>query len=295
MVELELKPQDYKSEVEPTWCSGCGDFGVITAITKALSELKIMPHNVVSVSGIGCSSRLPLFIKNYSVHTLHGRAIPVALGVKMANPDLTVLVETGDGDLFSIGSGHNPHAARKNFDITVMCMDNQVYGLTKNQVSPTSREGLYGSLTPYGSIDKPVNPILYMLTFGATFVAQTYAGNLKHMSEIIKAGISHRGFSFINIISPCPTYNKVDTFKYYKDKTYEINEKGHNPEDYKTAIELASSDLDHYYKEDAKVPIGIFYKKEEETYEDRRKKVEQRYNANRNLDIQDLINECKVR
>lgn len=293
--QLELQPADYRSDIEPTWCPGCGDFGVISAITKALSELKIRPENVVSVSGIGCSSRAPLFLKNYSMHVLHGRAIPTVIGVKIANPDLTVLVEAGDGDLFSIGSGHNPHAARRNIDITVLCMDNQVYGLTKNQISPTSREGLYGSLTPYGSIDKPVNPISYMLTFGATFVAQTYAGNLKHMSDIIKKAISHRGFSFVNIISSCPTYNKVDTFKYYKDKTVDINEQGHNELDnLQKALELAMKDLEHYYNESAKVPIGIFYQKEEPTYQDRVKEVKTKYKASKDINPQVFIDECKV-
>ena len=293
--QLELQPADYRSDIEPTWCPGCGDFGVISAITKALSELKIRPENVVSVSGIGCSSRAPLFLKNYSMHVLHGRAIPTAIGVKIANPDLTVLVEAGDGDLFSIGSGHNPHAARRNIDITVLCMDNQVYGLTKNQISPTSREGLYDSLTPYGSIDKPVNPISYMLTFGATFVAQTYAGNLKHMSDIIKKAISHRGFSFVNIISPCPTYKKVDTFKYYKDKTVDINEQGHNELDnLQKALELAMKDLEHYYNESAKVPIGIFYQKEEPTYQDRVKEVKTKYKASKDINPQVFIDECKV-
>jgi 2-oxoglutarate ferredoxin oxidoreductase subunit beta len=293
--QLELQAADYRSDIEPTWCPGCGDFGVISAITKALSELKIKPENVVSVSGIGCSSRTPLFLKNYSMHVLHGRAIPTAIGVKLANPDLTVLVEAGDGDLFSIGSGHNPHAARRNLDLTVLCMDNQVYGLTKNQVSPTSREGLYGSLTPYGSIDKPVNPISYMLTFGATFVAQTYAGNLKHMSEVIKQAISHRGFSFVNIISPCPTYNKVDTFKYYKDKTIDINEQGHNDiQNLQKALELATRDLEHYYNESAKVPIGIFYEKEEPTYHDRENEIKARYKASKDINPQIFIDECKV-
>ncbi|PMP62361.1 MAG: 2-oxoacid ferredoxin oxidoreductase [Hydrogenobaculum sp.] len=293
--QLELQPADYRSDIEPTWCPGCGDFGVISAITKALAELKIKPENVVSVSGIGCSSRTPLFLKNYSMHVLHGRAIPTAIGVKLANPDLTVLVEAGDGDLFSIGSGHNPHAARRNIDITVLCMDNQVYGLTKNQISPTSREGLYGSLTPFGSIDKPVNPISYMLTFGATFVAQTYAGNLKHMSEIIKKAISHKGFSFVNIISPCPTYNKVDTFKYYKDKTIDINEQGHKELDnLQKALELAMKDLEHYYNDSAKVPIGIFYEKEEPTYQDRVKEVKTKYKASKDINPQVFIDECKV-
>ncbi|WP_340690636.1 2-oxoacid:ferredoxin oxidoreductase subunit beta [Hydrogenobacter thermophilus] len=291
MLEVHLKPADYKSDVEPTWCSGCGDFGVVAALTRAYSELGLKPENIVSVSGIGCSSRLPLFVKNYSVHSLHGRAVPLAIGIKLARPDLTVIVETGDGDLFSIGAGHNPHAARRNIDITVICMDNQVYGLTKNQVSPTSREGLYGSLTPYGSIDRPVNPIATMLSYGATFVAQTYAGNLKHMTEVIKQAIQHKGFSFVNVISPCPTFNKVDTFQYYKGKVKDINEQGHDPSDYRKALELAFHDLDHYHDPNAPVPIGVFYKAELETYEDRMQSVKRRYKQVE--DVQELIDMCK--
>lgn len=286
-----LKPADYRSDVEPTWCAGCGDFGVLAAITRAFAELGVEPHRVVSVSGIGCSSRLPLFLKNYSIHTLHGRAIPVAIGVKLARPDLTVIVETGDGDLFSIGAGHNPHAARRNVDITVLCMDNQVYGLTKNQVSPTSREGLYGSLTPYGSIDRPLNPIATMLAFGATFVAQTYAGNLQHMTYVIKEAIKHRGFSFVNIISPCPTFNRVDTFQYYKGKVKDINQLGHDPSSYEAALRVAFHDLDHYYDPEAPVPIGIFYRAQMETYEERMAKVKARYGGVE--DLQEIIDACK--
>ncbi len=290
-MEVKLKPADYKSDVEPTWCAGCGDYGVVSALTRAYSELGLKPENIVSVSGIGCSSRLPLFVKNYSVHTLHGRPIPVAVGIKVSRPDLTVIVETGDGDLFSIGAGHNPHAARRNIDITVLCMDNQIYGLTKNQISPTSREGLYGSLTPYGSIDRPLNPIATMLSYGATFVAQTYAGNLKHMTEMIKQAIQHKGFAFVNIISPCPTFNRVDTFKYYKGKVKDINEEGHDPSDYKQALERAFHDLDHYYDPNAPVPIGIFYRSEEKTYHDRVEEVRERYG--RVEDLQVFIDACK--
>ncbi len=292
-MDIKLKPADYRSDIEPTWCPGCGHFGVIAALTKAFSELGLPPENIVSVSGIGCSSRAPLFMKNYSVHTLHGRAIPVAVGIKLANPELTVLVETGDGDMFSIGAGHNPHAARRNIDITVICMDNQIYGLTKNQISPTSREGLYGSLTPYGSIDPPLNPIATMLAYGSTFVAQTYAGNPKHMAYIFEEAIRHKGFSFVNVLSPCPTFNKVDTFKYYKNKTKDINEMGHDPADYEKALELAFHDLDHYYNPDAPVPIGIFYKGIKETYDERMRRVRERYTASGIPTVQELIDACK--
>ncbi len=296
-MEVVLKPKDYKSDIEPTWCPGCGDFSVVSALTRAFAELKIPPHNIVQVSGIGCSSRAPLFMKSYSIHTLHGRAIPVAIGVKIANPELTVIVDTGDGDLFSIGSGHNPHVARRNIDITVICMDNQVYGLTKNQISPTSREGLYGSLTPYGSIDRPVNPIAFMLTFGATFVAQTFSGNPKHMAYVFKEAIKHKGFSFVNVLSPCPTFNKVDTFQYYRNKTKDINKDlGHDPSDFKKALDLAFHDLDHYYDPNAPVPIGIFFKAEVETYQDRINRVRQKYQSLENPTVEDyqkIVDACK--
>ncbi|RLJ70404.1 2-oxoglutarate ferredoxin oxidoreductase subunit beta [Hydrogenivirga caldilitoris] len=312
-LEAQLKPVDYKSDIEPTWCAGCGDFTVISSLTKVFSELRIPPESIVQVSGIGCSSRAPLFMRTYATHTLHGRAIPFAIGVKLANPELTVICNVGDGDLFSIGAGHNPHAARRNIDITVICMDNQVYGLTKNQVSPTSREGLYGSLTPYGNIDRPINPVAQMLSFGATFVAQTFSGNPKHMTEVFKEAISHRGFAFVNVLSPCPTFNKVDTFKYYREKVKDvnselpfleyplvkeknINEEGHDPSDFKTALELALHDLDHYYNPNAPVPIGVFYRKEEETYEDRVSRVKERYKAVKEPTLellQSFINACK--
>ncbi len=308
-LETPLKPAEYKSDIEPTWCAGCGDFTVVSALTKAFSELKIPPENVVQVSGIGCSSRAPLFMRTYGAHTLHGRAIPFAIGVKLANPELTVICDVGDGDLFSIGAGHNPHAARRNVDITVICMDNQVYGLTKNQVSPTSREGLYGSLTPYGNIDKPVNPVAQMLSFGATFVAQTFSGNPKHMTEVIKQAISHRGFAFVNVLSPCPTFNKVDTFKYYRERTKEvsffeyplvkernINDEGHDHTDLIAALEIALHDLDHYYDPNAPVPVGIFYRSEEETYNDKVRRVKEKYGAVDNPTqemIQSFIDACK--
>ncbi len=308
-LETPLKPAEYKSDIEPTWCAGCGDFTVVSALTKAFSELKIPPESVVQVSGIGCSSRAPLFMRTYGAHTLHGRAIPFAIGVKLANPELTVICDVGDGDLFSIGAGHNPHAARRNVDITVICMDNQVYGLTKNQVSPTSREGLYGSLTPYGNIDKPVNPVAQMLSFGATFVAQTFSGNPKHMTEVIKQAISHRGFAFVNVLSPCPTFNKVDTFKYYRERTKEvsffeyplvkernINDEGHDHTDLIAALEIALHDLDHYYDPNAPVPVGIFYRSEEETYNDKVRRVKEKYGAVDNPTqemIQSFIDACK--
>ena len=289
-----LTAKDYRSEVEPTWCPGCGDFGVLNATARALAELQKDPAKVVGVSGIGCSSRLPLFLKGYNAHTLHGRAITFAIGVKVSRPDLDVIVFTGDGDMFSIGSGHNPHVARRNLDLTIIMMDNKVYGLTKNQISPTSRDGQPGSLTPYGNIDGHVNPIMYMLTFGATYVAQTYAGNLKHMTKIIKEAIEHKGLSFVNVISPCPTFNKFDSYKYYKDHLIDINEDlGHTELDnFNKAMEMAIHWDDNYRDpQNTKAHIGVYYKVQKPTYHDRVEEVKAR--VGREESIQKLIDVCK--
>lgn len=276
-LEESLPPKEYRSNIEPTWCPGCGDFGVVSALAKAFSEEKFDPTALELVSGIGCSSRLPLFMNAFGLHTAHGRAIPAAVGARLAKPEVPTIVTAGDGDLFSIGMEHFPHAARKNFNMTVIMMDNRMYALTKNQVSPTSRKGYKGSLTPYGNIDEPMNVLSFAIASGATFVAQSYSGNPKHLTEIIEAAVEHKGFSFVNVLSPCPTFNKIDTFKYYKGRLIDINkELGHDPTDTKRGQELAAHalDADHPELENAepykgKRPIGIFYKVEKETFEEK--------------------------
>ncbi|RMA97641.1 2-oxoacid:ferredoxin oxidoreductase subunit beta [Hydrogenothermus marinus] len=278
-LEEKLPPREYKSSLESTWCPGCGDFGVVTALTRAFSDEKLDPTALSLVSGIGCSSRLPLWMNAFGLHSCHGRAVPAAVGARLAKPEVPVIVTAGDGDLFSIGMEHFPHAARRNFDMVVISMDNRMYALTKNQVSPTSRTGYKGSLTPYGNLDNPFNVINFAIASGATFVAQTYAGNPKHMTEIIEAAIEHKGFAFVNILSPCPTYNKLDTFKFYKGRLVDINkELGHDPSDKQKAMELAEHDYDADYNPDAKVPIGIFYKTEEiPTFEEKVEALKEKY------------------
>ncbi len=207
-----------RSDLKPVWCPGCGDYGVIAGLDKALQELGYARHEIVFVSGIGCSSRLPYFFDTYGFHTIHGRAPAVALGVKLANPKLHVIVVGGDGDFFSIGTNHMVHAARRNLDLTAICMDNHVYGLTKGQVSPTSERDFLTGSTPYGSVEEPVNPLVLMIASGATFVAQSYAANVKHLRETIVAAEGHPGFSFINVISPCHTFNREKDFAYYKGR-----------------------------------------------------------------------------
>ncbi len=199
-------PKDYKSEVKPTWCPGCGDFGVLNAAYRGLAGLKLSPDETVVVSGIGCSSRFPHFMKTFGFHTVHGRALPVAQGLKMARPDLTVVAVGGDGDFFSIGAGHLLHAALRNIDVTVVVMDNEIYGLTKGQTSPTSPQGHVTKSTPYGLLASQFNPLATVLTLNVSFVARGYSAKPKELAALIEKGIQHKGFSFIHVLSPCPTF-----------------------------------------------------------------------------------------
>jgi 2-oxoglutarate/2-oxoacid ferredoxin oxidoreductase subunit beta len=232
--EVALKTvtlQELKGKVDPDWCPGCGDFGVLAALQKALVELQIQPYNVVTISGIGCSSNLPGYINTYGMHTLHGRALAVATGVKMANHELTVVVTGGDGDGFGIGGNHFIHTMRRNVDLLYLAMDNQIYGLTTGQVSPTSRLGMKTKSTPFGSVEGPINPISLALAAGATFVARAFSGEQKHLTDLIKQGLEHKGFSFIDVFSPCVTYNHDNTYPWFKqrvkkledDKTYDAS------------------------------------------------------------------------
>ncbi len=258
--KIEMKPKEYKSEVKPVWCPGCGHHGVLASVYRALSELGIQPSDFINISGIGCSSRLPYFVQSYKMHTLHGRAGAVATGTQLARPDLPVLVSGGDGDGFSIGGGHMPHMARKNVNLTYVLMDNGVYGLTKGQSSPTSRREMKAYITPYGGVEEPLNPILYMLTYGATYVAQAFAGNPKMCAALIKGAIAHKGFAYVNIFSQCPTFNKLDTAKFYRDLVEEIPE-DHDTSDMETAMHLAR-------RPGGKAPVGLLYQEDRQTLDE---------------------------
>lgn len=260
--QVEMKPKEYKSDVSVVWCPGCGHHGILNGIYRALSETGIDPTKLVSVSGIGCSSRTPYFVKSYKMHTLHGRAGPVATGVQVARPDLAVMITGGDGDGFAIGGGHMPHMARKNVNMTYVLFDNSIYGLTKGQYSPTSRPELKAYTTPYGGPEEPMNPLLYMLTYGATYVAQAFAGKPKICAELIKGALEHKGFSYVHLFSQCPSYNKIDTVQYYRDLVKEIPE-DHDTSDYGAALTLAQRD------ENGKAPMGLLYKADEPTLDER--------------------------
>jgi 2-oxoglutarate/2-oxoacid ferredoxin oxidoreductase subunit beta len=246
---------DLKGKVDPDWCPGCGDFGVLAAVQKALVELQIPKHEVATISGIGCSSNFPGFIDTYGMHTLHGRSLPVASGMKLANHAMTVLVTGGDGDGFGIGAGHFVHTMRRNLDLTYIVMDNQIYGLTTGQTSPTSRIGMKTKSMPFGNVDAPVNPISLALSAGATFVARGFSADQKHLTELIKRGIEHKGFSFIDVFSPCVTYNHDNTFQWFRPRVKKLEDNpAYDHTDFQAAVEKSLLWGDE-------IPIGLFFER----------------------------------
>ena len=250
--EQEVQKKDYKSKINPDWCPGCGDFGVLSSLQTALAELGLEPHKVLVVSGIGCSSNLPGFINTYGMHTLHGRGLAVATGAKLANHELTVISTGGDGDGFGIGGNHFLHTMRRNIDITYLTMDNQIYGLTTGQVSPTSVKGMKTKTTPHGNVENPINPIPLAMVAGATYVARGYSANPKHLVEMIKGAITHKGFSFLDVFSPCVTYNKDNTYQWFRPRVKPLEDEGHDPTNFHKSMDKA-------YLWGEEIPIGLFW------------------------------------
>jgi 2-oxoglutarate ferredoxin oxidoreductase subunit beta len=254
----------------PTWCPGCGHFTALYGLYQAAETLKIPPRNFVVVSGIGCSGRFPFFIKGFGFHALHGRAIPVATGIKIANPELTVVVVGGDGDGVGIGGGHFPHAARNNLDITYILLDNSIYGLTKGQVSPTSPLGMKSGTTPYGNIAHPLNPTTLALSYGATYVARVFSKERDNVAGVITEAIRHKGFSFVHDLSPCVEFNKLITYKSVNESVTPL------PGDFATndrsrALQLAES-IDPIY-------LGVYLKNDIETFDDHVQRVKESLTA----------------
>ena len=246
--------KDFKSDLKPIWCPGCGDFGVLQAVYRALAAIGRPAHEIAFVSGIGCSSRIPGYTTAYGFNSLHGRALPIAQGIKLANPGLLVLAAGGDGDGFSIGGGHLPHAIRRNPDITYIVMDNNIYGLTKGQLSPTSHKGLKTVSSGYGSLESPVNPLLYVLAYGAPFVAQGTPADMAGLAQIIEEAIRYPGFSFVNVQSPCVTFGEeCSQVKAQKARMETLQSVGHDPADLLRAIDLSRTYGDGLY-------TGVFYR-----------------------------------
>lgn len=272
---MALKITDYKTDVFVDWCPGCGNFGILAALQMALSELQLEPHRVVLVSGIGCSGKTPHFVKTYGVHTLHGRTLPFAQGIKMANPDLEVIATGGDGDGLGIGAGHFVNAGRRNFDMTYLIHDNGVYGLTKGQASPTLQLGVKVKAIPKPNINEALNPIALAIVSGYTFVARAYAYDTKHLKEVIKQAIQHKGLAFVDILQPCPTYNDINTKEWYagedrkdpetgkpQSRLYKLEETGYDPVVHDSSEEFGkkSAAIDKGREWGDRIPIGVFYK-----------------------------------
>jgi len=256
-----LTIKNLEGRVHPDWCPGCGDFGVLKALKEAILELQIEPHKVLVVSGIGCSSNLPGFIRAYGVHSLHGRALPVASGAVLANHDLHVVAVGGDGDGYGIGIAHFIHAMRRNLNLTYIVMDNEIYGLTTGQASPTTMEGHKTKSTPRGNVEKPIQPLALALTSGATYVARAFSGDPKQLTRLVAEGINHRGFSLIDVFSPCVTFNKLNTYSWFRERLYKLEESGHDPSDFMTAIERSLEFGDQ-------IPVGLLYQEEKPIYDD---------------------------
>ncbi|WP_449540088.1 2-oxoacid:ferredoxin oxidoreductase subunit beta [Ferdinandcohnia sp. Marseille-Q9671] len=230
--------KDFRNNVKPNWCPGCGDFSVQAAIQRAAANVGLEPENLAVISGIGCSGRISGYINAYGLHGIHGRSLPIAQGVKMANRDLTVIASGGDGDGYAIGMSHTIHAIRRNIDITYIVMDNQIYGLTKGQTSPRSDMGFKTKSTPQGSIESSLSVMEMALTAGATFVAQSFSTDLKDLTALIEAGIKHKGFSLINVFSPCVTYNKVNTYDWFKENLTKLGTiEGYDPSNRSQAMQ----------------------------------------------------------
>ncbi len=249
---VELTAKDFKGKVDPDWCPGCGDFGVLASLQKVAAQMGIQPHNMCVVSGIGCSSNFPGYFNAYGMHTLHGRILAVATGVKMANHSLTVIGTGGDGDGYGIGGNHLTHTSRRNVDLTYLVMNNQIYGLTTGQVSPTSCEGMKTKSTPFGSVETPLNPITSSIMNGATFVARAYSGDQKHMQMVMTKAIEHKGFSIVDIFSPCVTFNHDNDYAFFRPRVKRLEDEGHDSGDWKAACEKALEWGDTIY-------TGVFY------------------------------------
>jgi len=222
--------KEFRNNVKPNWCPGCGDFSIQAAIQRAAANVGLEPENLAVVSGIGCSGRISGYINAYGFHSIHGRALPIAQGLKLANRDLTVIASGGDGDGFAIGMGHTVHAIRRNINVTYIVMDNQIYGLTKGQTSPRSAVGFKTKSTPDGAIENTLSPLEIALSAGATFVAQSFSSDLKQLTSLIEEGIKHEGFSLINVFSPCVTFNKINTYDWFKENIINLESvEGYDP------------------------------------------------------------------
>ena len=248
--------KDYEGGERPTWCTGCGNFGILNALKMALAEHGIAPHEIFIVTGIGCGSKLPHYMKATGYHTLHGRALAIATGARLANHCLRVMTVHGDGDAYAEGLSHFIHAVRRNVRIVDVVQDNRVYGLTRGQYSPTSETGKRTPTSPEGSIDRPLEPLALAITAGATFVSRGYSGELKHLAWLIGEALEHPGYALVDILQPCVSWNRSYAYDFYQDRVYKLEEEpGYDPADRASAWQKAQ-------EWGERIPIGIVYRGE---------------------------------
>lgn len=258
---MEHRPENFETAVVPTWCPGCGNFALWTALKRALTELNIPNHRTVVVFDIGCSGNGSNWVKAYNFHGLHGRSLPLATGVALANHGVKTIVISGDGAAYGEGLSHFIHTMRANPDVTYIVEDNQLYGLTKGQVSPTSVQGFKTESTPYGSLEEPLNPLALAISTDCSYVARSFAGDLPHLQKMIVGAIQHKGFALIDVFQPCVTFNHLNTYAWFYQKVRDLETLGHAPTDRDAAWKQAMM-TDEYF------PVGLFFQRERSTYAD---------------------------
>jgi 2-oxoglutarate ferredoxin oxidoreductase subunit beta len=252
---------DLQTPHKNTWCPGCGNFGILMAFKRAIVELGLERNQILLVSGIGCHGKIVDYVNINGFHGIHGRVLPIATGIKLANPDLKVVGFSGDADCYDEGFGHFTHAMRRNVDITLIVHDNMVLGLTTGQATATSMKGFKTKSTPFGAITTPLDPIAVALVSNCSFVARGFAGDMVHLQKLMVEAIKHKGFAYIDVFQPCVTFNYLNTYDWFKQRVYKLEEAGHNPADRKAALDKA-------FEWGDKIPIGIFYKEERPTFLD---------------------------
>ncbi len=254
----------YDSGKKPQWCPGCGNYGILQAVKMAMDNLKLKRENTVVASGIGCSSKIPHYLSTYGFEGIHGRPLPLASAIKIANRNLEVFAMGGDGDGYGEGVQHFTHACRRNYNITYIVHNNEIYGLTTGQASPTTMQGVKTKSTPFGVLETPYNPLANALINGATYIARGFAGDLPHLSKLIEGAVKHKGFALIDVFQPCVSFNKINTYQWFRERVYRLEDTDYKPDDKDKAFDKMYEDVNTGYR---KVPIGLFYKEDRPQYE----------------------------
>ena len=273
---------ELKTEHSPSWCPGCGNYGILNGLKSAISRAGLEPHLTVLVSGIGCSGKDPHFVKTYGFEGIHGRVLPVATAIRLANHKLKVIGCAGDGDAYGIGGNHFLHTMRRNMEITYLVHNNQIYGLTTGQASPTSVKGFATKSTPSGVIEEPINPIGLAIAAGATFVARAFVGEFNHLTQVLAQALKHRGFALVDILQPCVTFNYLNTYQWFSQRVYKIDDDpGYDPSDRMKAFDRAQ-------EWGERIPIGVFFRETKPTYEDQLPQIKEKPLAEQDISSVDI-------